>query len=76
MSSLLRKAAVTLAIISSLTIASNAGRACKGLTPCAACKNCHGCKWCAKDGGTCGVCKSNAAKERDHESDPRCSSIK
>jgi hypothetical protein len=45
--------------------AANAGRACTGHTPCAACKNCHGCKWCAKDGGTSGVCKKNANFEAD-----------
>src|SRR5207249_11490185 len=30
---------------------------CTGSDPCFACKNCHYCKHCAKEGGTCGVCK-------------------
>jgi hypothetical protein len=30
---------------------------CTGSDPCYACKNCHYCKHCAKEGGTCGVCK-------------------
>jgi hypothetical protein len=51
--------------------AANAGRACKGKTPCDACKNCHGCKWCAKDGGTCGVCKrSNSNSPAGSDSCP------
>ena len=31
---------------------------CYGKDPCNACKNCKYCKHCAKDGGTCGVCKT------------------
>lgn len=30
---------------------------CIGADPCNACKNCHYCGFCAKRGGTCGVCK-------------------
>jgi hypothetical protein len=33
---------------------------CTGSDPCHACKNCRYCKHCAKEGGTCGVCKSRA----------------
>ena len=32
---------------------------CTGSDPCNACKNCKYCKHCAKEGGKCGVCKSN-----------------
>jgi hypothetical protein len=31
---------------------------CTGSDPCNACKNCKYCKHCAKEGGSCGVCKS------------------
>jgi len=31
---------------------------CTGADPCHACKNCRYCKHCAKEGGTCGVCKT------------------
>ena len=42
-------------------VASGAAMAtCIGADPCNACKNCKYCKHCAKDGGTCGVCKSAA----------------
>jgi hypothetical protein len=30
---------------------------CTGSTPCNVCKNCSSCGYCAKRGGTCGVCK-------------------
>jgi hypothetical protein len=30
---------------------------CYGADPCHACKNCKYCGFCAKRGGTCGVCK-------------------
>jgi hypothetical protein len=30
---------------------------CTGSDPCYACKNCTYCKHCAKEGGTCGICK-------------------
>jgi hypothetical protein len=33
---------------------------CTGASPCNACKNCKYSKHCAKDGGTCGLCKSPA----------------
>jgi hypothetical protein len=33
---------------------------CTGADPCHACKNCRYCGHCAKNGGTCGVCKSRA----------------
>ena len=35
-----------------------AAATCTGSDPCHACKNCRYCKHCAKEGGTCGVCKS------------------
>lgn len=31
---------------------------CTGSDPCNACKDCKYCKHCAKEGGSCGVCKS------------------
>ena len=40
-----------------LTLESTAAT-CTGSDPCHACKNCRYCKHCAKEGGTCGVCKS------------------
>lgn len=35
---------------------------CYGKDPCNACKNCKYCRHCAKKGGTCDVCKRNAAR--------------
>jgi hypothetical protein len=32
---------------------------CTGAKNCKACKNCKYCKHCAKQGGSCGVCKSH-----------------
>lgn len=43
-------------LLSGLAVASMS--TCTGSDPCNACKNCKYCKHCAKDGGTCGVCKS------------------
>jgi hypothetical protein len=46
--------AVACVAFASTTIAGT----CTGSDPCYACKTCNYCKHCAKEGGTCGVKKS------------------
>lgn len=49
-------------LLSFLSPSSNAWpRGCTGAKDCRVCKNCKYCKHCAKEGGTCGVCKSEEA---------------
>jgi hypothetical protein len=49
---------LSLAMSSILAITSDAFFAtCTGADPCHACKNRRYCRHCAKEGGTCGVCK-------------------
>lgn len=55
---------VLAALLLSLTISSIAPigsdaflATCRGADPCNAFKNCRYCRHCAKEGGTCGVCK-------------------
>jgi hypothetical protein len=43
--------------VTATTIQMYSGRACVGADPCHACTNCRSCNHCAKQGGTCGICK-------------------
>lgn len=45
------------------TILTVTGRGCSGSESYSACKNCSGCKHCAKEGGSCGVCRPATKKK-------------
>ena len=50
---------ISLFLIVAITVfAFDPAATCTGSDPCHACKNCRYCKHCAKEGGTCGVCKT------------------
>lgn len=43
------------------------GRRCTGSAYCRVCKNCSACRYCAKNGGTCGVCN----RSKSYRSTPK-----